>query len=136
MSGPWQEFVRPSPTTDQPDDVVTSFPVVVNGQIMPGDIDRFSFPAKTGMKLVIDVAARDVIPYLADAVPGWFQAVIRLTDSSGTEVGFADSFHFRQDPVMYFEVPRDDTYTVEIRDSLYRGREDFVYRMTLGEIPL
>ena len=76
-----------------------------------------------------------MIPYLADAVPGWFQAVMRLTDSAGNEVSFADSFHYRQDPVLYFEVPRDDRYTVEIRDSLYRGREDFVYRITLGEIP-
>ena len=24
---------------------------------------------------------------------------------------------------------------VEIRDSIYRGREDFVYRITLGELP-
>ena len=24
---------------------------------------------------------------------------------------------------------------VEIRDSIYRGREDFVYRVTLGELP-
>ncbi len=87
------------------------------------------------MKLVIEAGARDVIPYLADAVPGWFQAVVRLYDSSGKEVSFADSFHYRQDPVLYFEVPRDDVYTVEIRDSIYRGREDFVYRIKIGEIP-
>ncbi len=37
--------------------------------------------------------------------------------------------------MLYFEVPRDDDYTIEIRDSLYRGREDFVYRITFGEIP-
>jgi hypothetical protein len=32
-------------------------------------------------------------------------------------------------------VPSNGTYTVEIHDSLYRGREDFVYRMTIGELP-
>ena len=60
---------------------------------------------------------------------------MRVTDELGEEVGFADSFHYRQDPVLYFEVPRDGRYTVEIRDALYRGREDFVYRVTVGEIP-
>jgi hypothetical protein len=45
------------------------------------------------------------------------------------------AFHFHQDPVAYFEVPRDDRYSVQIRDGLHRGREDFVYRLTVGEIP-
>ncbi len=133
--GSWQEVCENEPNDSQPDEVIESLPLVINGQIMPGDTDRFSFRARPGMRLVIEAAARDVIPYLADAVPGWFQAVMRLTDSSGNEVAFADSFHFRQDPVIYFEVPRDDWYTIEIRDSLFRGREDFVYRITLGEIP-
>ena len=133
--GQWPERIESEPNDIEPDRSVESFPVVLNGQIMPGDIDRFTLPAQKGMKLVIQASARDVIPYLADAVPGWFQAVVRLIDSSGSEVGFADSFHYRQDPVLYFEVPHDDQYTVEIHDSLYRGREDFVYRMTVGEIP-
>ncbi len=66
----------------------TRLPVVINGQIMPGDVDRFSFEARKGMRLVIAAAARDVIPYLADAVPGWFQAVMRLTDSTGERSQF------------------------------------------------
>ncbi len=102
---------------------------------MPGDKDKFSFFAARGTRLVISAAAREVIPYLADAVPGWFQAVISLSDSAGHEVSYADSFHYRQDPLIYFEVPRDDHYTVSIHDSLYRGREDFVYRITIGELP-
>ena len=31
--------------------------------------------------------------------------------------------------------PSDGEYVVQIRDSIYRGREDFVYRITLGELP-
>ncbi|TWU36011.1 peptidase [Novipirellula artificiosorum] len=135
--GRWHEVKEnePNDRVFDADDAVDALPVVINGQIMPGDTDRFAFEATKGSKLVIDVAARDVIPFLADAVPGWFQAIVRLTDSAGNEVSYADSFHYRQDPVLYFEVPRDDRYTIEIRDTLYRGREDFVYRITLGEIP-
>ncbi|MCA9137357.1 MAG: hypothetical protein KDB00_11380 [Planctomycetales bacterium] len=131
----WIEFQEFEPNDIGACDVETRLPVVINGQIMPGDVDRFRFQATQGMRLVIQVAARDVIPYLADAVPGWFQAVVRITDAAGNEISYADSFYYRQDPVLYFEVPHDGTYIVEIRDALYRGREDFVYRMTIGEIP-
>ncbi len=32
-------------------------------------------------------------------------------------------------------VPHDGEYTVEIHDSIFRGREDFVYRLAVGELP-
>ena len=37
--------------------------------------------------------------------------------------------------MLYYEVPRDGKYVVEINDSVFRGREDFVYRMSIGELP-
>ncbi len=133
--GTWMEMREAEPNDTAGQEFSGQLPIVINGQIMPGDRDSFSFAALKGERLVISAAAREVIPFLADAVPGWFQATMRLMDSSGKEVTFADSFHYRQDPVIYFEVPRDGRYTVEIRDTLYRGREDFVYRLTIGEIP-
>ena len=42
---------------------------------------------------------------------------------------------FHPDPVLFFEVPKDGEYVLQIRDSIYRGREDFVYRITAGELP-
>jgi hypothetical protein len=68
-------------------------------------------------------------------VPGWFEAMLTIYDSKGKEVASAERYRFRPDPVIHFEVPNDGTYTVEIHDSLYRGREDFVYRLTIGELP-
>ena len=35
----------------------------------------------------------------------------------------------------YYEIPADGEYVVEIKDAIYRGREDFVYRITVGELP-
>ncbi|MGA2557422.1 MAG: peptidase, partial [Verrucomicrobiota bacterium] len=110
-------------------------PCVVNGQILPGGVDRYRFEASKGQKLVIAVAARELMPYLADAVPGWFQAAVSLYDAQGHEVAFADHYRFHPDPVLYYEVPRDGEYVLQIRDSIYRGREDFVYRITAGEVP-
>ena len=133
--GVFPEFHESEPEGGEPDFIRGELPILVNGQVMPGDVDRFTFHATQGTKLIINAGARDVTPFLADAVPGWFQAVLTLADSSGSIVARADSFHFHQDPVILFEVPRDDQYTVSIRDTLYRGREDFVYRMTIGETP-
>ncbi len=110
-------------------------PVLVNGQIRPGDIDQFAFHAEKGQRLVIETLARHLVPYLADAVPGWFQATLALYDERGKEVAFADDYRFNPDPVLFYEVPKTGVYTLEIRDSIYRGREDFVYRVSIGERP-
>ncbi len=110
-------------------------PCVVNGQILPGGVDRYRLDAGKGQKLVIAATARELMPYLADAVPGWFQAAISLYDSQGHELAYADHFRFHPDPVLFYEVPRDGEYVLQIRDSIYRGREDFVYRITAGEVP-
>ncbi len=110
-------------------------PVLINGQIEPGDMDRFRFTAVQGQRLVIETRARHLVPYLADAVPGWFQATLALYDSAGKELAFADDYRFSPDPVLLYEVPTTGEYAVEIRDSIYRGREDFVYRIGIGELP-
>jgi hypothetical protein len=110
-------------------------PCVVNGQILPGGVDRYRFEAGKGQKLVIAAAARELMPYLADAVPGWFQAAISLYDEQGHELAFADHFRFHPDPVLFYEIPKNGEYILQIRDSIYRGREDFVYRITVGEVP-
>lgn len=110
-------------------------PTIINGQIMPGDADRFRFTALKGQRLVISAAARRLIPYLADAVPGWFQATLALYDAKGKELAYDDDYLFSPDPIIFFEVPAFGEYTIEIKDAIYRGREDFVYRITIGELP-
>ena len=112
-----------------------TLPATVNGQILPGGVDRFRFAARAGQQLVVIASARELIPYLADAVPGWFQATLALYDAKGKELAYDDDFRFHPDPVLHFEIPRDGEYTIEIKDAIYRGREDFVYRISLGELP-
>ncbi len=113
-----------------------ALPVVVSGQIMPGDVDWVQFKAVKGQHLVVEVAARALLPYIADGVPGWFQAVVSLCDIRSNVVAVADNFRFSQDPVLIYEVPEDGEYAISLRDSIYRGREDFGYRMRIGELPM
>lgn len=112
-----------------------SLPATINGQIVPGGVDRYRFRAIAGQQLVIAASARALIPYLADAVPGWFEATLTIYDANGKELAGAERFRFKPDPVLHFEVPHDGEYVVEIHDSIFRGREDFVYRLTIGELP-
>ncbi len=113
-----------------------TLPAVVNGQILPGQFHRYRFHASKGQRLVMAVAARHLIPYIADAVPGWFQATLTLYDAKGKELAYDDDFRFDPDPVLYYEIREDGEYSIEIKDAIYRGREDFVYRVTVGEVPL
>jgi hypothetical protein len=130
-----------------------TLPAVINGRIipgggdlaryparggqpfLPGDVDRYRFEARRGQQLVVVAQARELIPYLADAVPGWFQAVVALYDGQGKELAYRDDYHFHPDPVLHYEIPADGEYVIEIRDAIYRGREDFVYRIAIGELP-
>ena len=123
------------PENTAPTEMTVTLPATLNGQIPPGGADRYHFQARKGQKLVAAMSARELIPYLADAVPGWFQANLTLYDAKGHELSYDDRFRFHPDPVLAFEIPKDGEYVLEIHDSIYRGREDFVYRLNLGELP-
>ncbi|MHB0936373.1 MAG: PPC domain-containing protein [Armatimonadota bacterium] len=110
-------------------------PAVLNGQILPGQVDGFPLQLRAGQRLVAAAQARTLVPYLADAVPGWFQAVLTLYDADGKEVAFNDDSGFHPDPVLTYQVPKDGVYRLEIRDAIYRGRQDFVYRIEVGGEP-
>ena len=108
-------------------------PVVINGQIKPGDIDRFYFEAKKGQRVVFEVQSRSTAPFIANAVPGWFTAVVSLFDPNGKKIGYCESWRFDQNPMMFLVLPEDGKYMLEVQDSIYRGRNDFVYRLSVGE---
>lgn len=112
-----------------------NLPCTVNGQIASGEINRYRFSARKGQRLVLTTCARQLIPYIADAVPGWFQPVLVLYDKNGREVAYDDDYRFKPDPTLFYEVPANGDYVFAIYDAIYRGREDFVYRVTVGELP-
>jgi hypothetical protein len=86
--------------TEPPTDMAITLPATVNGRIKPrlakpqggrpgqpftpGEADRYHFQARQGQHLVIAASARELMPYLADAVPGWFQAVLTLYDPAAS----------------------------------------------------
>lgn len=112
---------------------VQSLPVCLDGQIWPGETDVFKLRLKKGKRLTCVLNAREMLPYLGDAVPGFFNPVLRLSDSKGKEIAFVDDFYFLPDPILSCIVPEDGVYNLEIHDNLYRGRSDFVYMVRCYE---
>jgi hypothetical protein len=147
------EFEEPEDTAGPAaSDPIVKLPVIVNGRIVPrrtgpdpaarqnrqdlqGDVDRYRFRARRDQHLVVAASARALVPFLADAVPGWFQATVTLFDAGGRELAYEDDHRFSPDPVLHYQVPADGEYVVQIADALSRGRDDFVYRLAIGELP-
>lgn len=112
-----------------------TLPCMLNGQIASAELNRYRFTAKKGQRLVFSAEGRSLIPFLADTSPGWFQPVMALYDASGKLVAYNDDYRNQPDPVILYEVPKDGEFILTMADALYRGREDFVYRITAGELP-
>ena len=112
-----------------------AYPCVLNGQIMPGETDKFYFDGKKGDVLYFDLKGRSLLPFVGDGVPGHFQAVLEIRDAENKQLAFADDRYFHPDPVLKFKVPADGKYTLLVRDALHRGRNDFVYRIEIDKNP-
>ena len=131
-----EEFFQFPPAVQKP--VSFTIPGNLNGQITPGETDSYIFQAKKGEKLCFKLIGRYLKPFIGDGVPGHFQAVLEVVDKNKRTVAYADDYFFDPDPVLAFTVPEDGEYTLLVRDAIYRGREDFVYRIIArkGELPL
>ena len=117
-----------------PVDIPSGGTVLLDGQIMPGQTDCFRLRLKKQGRYSFKVAARELQPYVGDAVPGFFNPSLALKDTTGATVAFADDeMRFRPDPAMNFVPKEDGVYRLEIHDVLYRGRADFVYSITVAE---
>lgn len=107
--------------------------VVLDGQIMPGEIDVFRVRLSAGRCYRVKVTARSLMPYIGDAVPGFFNPKVAVRAGSGRVVASADDFErYLPDPCFDFTPPETGEYMLEVQDTLFRGRADFVYLIELG----
>lgn len=110
-----------------PDIKPQHIPVHLDGQIWPGEVDKYILRLEEGQNLVCSMIGRELCPYLGDAVPGFFNPVLRLYDPKGREVAFADDFYYLPDPVLTYKVEDDGFYELHVHDNLYRGGPNFGY---------
>ncbi len=155
VSAPHPFYITKEPNVDEPFFVIPSrtsrlrvphvlhippdikpqpIPVHLNGQIWPGETDTYTLRLEEGQQLVCSVLARELFPYLGDAVPGFFNPVLRLYDSTGKEVAYADDFYYLPDPVLTYKVPQDGFYVLHIHDNLFRGGPNFAYSIFCRDV--
>lgn len=131
----YRNYIESGKSSRKNPDPVAALPAVLCGQVTPGGIDYYSFSGREGETIVASVKGRQLVPYIADAVPGWFQPVVKIVDAKGKEVAYSDDYRHNVDPLIITTLPKSGTYTLMIHDAIYRGRQDFNYRITLGVVP-
>ena len=108
-------------------------PVILDGQAWPGEVDEFKLRLRKGVRFTFEMIARELLPYQGDAVPGFFNPVMRLSDPDGKEIAVEDDFYYLPDPILSIVAPADGVYTLRVHDNLYRGRQDCVYTIRCYE---
>ena len=104
---------------------------MLNGQIMPGDVDRFRFEAEKGDKLVMVVLRPRIgARTWPTRCPAGSRRRWRSTTRTIAKWPMPTTTSFVPIRCCTTAFPQDGSYELEIRDSIYRGREDFVYRIT------
>jgi hypothetical protein len=122
-----------SPREANPITIPTTVAGIVNGG---EDHDVYSFTAKKGERLVFDVEGfkRYAPPQNNQEGISYLDSFIMLRDESGRELAYDDDSS-RVDAFLAYEFAADGKYTITIRDTLYRSRGDFHYRLTVGSRP-
>ena len=106
---------------------------ILDGRIMPGETDVFRLRLAANTPYSFLATARELQPYVGDAVPGFFNIALVLRNSKGAVVAKADdAARFRPDSSLFFTPKTEGEFTLELHDVLYRGRADFVYAVAVN----
>jgi hypothetical protein len=122
LVGLWPETMAPATNTVPASAIDLAPDLVVNGRASPNTAAWFRFVAKKGQRLFLECLAQSIDSRMAPA--------LTLTDSSGRELAMARTGGF-----LDFTAPADGLVLLRVADLLYRGGEDYFYRLALGTGP-
>src|SRR5438876_2735036 len=113
-----------SPTTNHTPDAATEIAVgtVVNGRADANAVDYFKFTARKGQRVLIECLAREIDSRMDDT--------LILYDTSGRELE-----RQRRGGLLDFIAPFDGQFILALSDFVYRGGEEYFYRLTIGAGP-
>jgi hypothetical protein len=94
----------------------------INGRAAANAVAWFKFTAKKGRRLFAEC--------LAETIDSRMDASLVVNDSAGRELERA-----RTGGLIDFTAPADGTYLLQVSDFLYRGGDDYFYRLTLTAAP-
>ena len=93
-----------------------------------GDADCFAFDARSGRKLVFDLAAKR-LGSKADVV-------LTVADGSGRTLASAHDTDGEADPLLVFTPPADGRYVARVTDLQVAASGDHFYRLSVGDFPV
>jgi Bacterial pre-peptidase C-terminal domain len=107
---------------------LTQLPIVANGQLAGGaDVDWYRFSGVAGQRWVIEAHAGQIDSPAA--------IVLAVVAPDGRVLGESRRVGVN-DPTLDIKIPYDGTYWVRVRDIVYAGGNDYVYRLTIGNRPV
>ncbi|HEY7329256.1 MAG TPA: PPC domain-containing protein [Gemmataceae bacterium] len=115
-----------TPSTAQ----VVSVPCVVVGKTDVETTDYFKFRVTSGQRLSFEVLGR--------RLGSQFDPQLQLLDANGRELPSAysnDAPGLQTDARLTYTFKTAGEYLVAVRDVSYRGGEDFLYRLRIGDFP-
>jgi hypothetical protein len=111
-----------------------TLPTVICGRFdKPGDADWYSFTAKAGEEIAVDLLCERL------EMPG--DPFILITDARGTEltsfddhgINFSSLAQFNRDPIGAFTAPAAGSYRLFVQDRYRKGGPRFLYVLRIGK---
>jgi hypothetical protein len=104
-------------------------PVAVDGICEELSFDYYTFKAKKGQRVSVEV--------VANRLGSPFDPVLRLLDAAGKELAYCDDDPATgSDARVSFTSPATGWYVIELRDIGYQGGSKYRYRLRVGNFPL
>ena len=125
--GDLPEIKEQEPNAPPAEANMLELPVTVNGVVASiDDVDMFRFKLKKGARLICDINAQRMGSPL--------DSYIELFDPNGTEVAKSGDGN-GLDSFIDFTTEQEGEYTLYLRDIRYQGGGNYLYRLSIGELP-
>ncbi len=125
--GDLPEIKEQEPNATSAEANMLELPVTVNGTVASiDDIDMFRFKLKKGARLICDINAQRMGSPL--------DSYIELYDPSGNEVVKSGDGN-GLDSFIDYTTEQAGEYTLYLRDIRYQGGGNYLYRLSIGELP-
>jgi hypothetical protein len=102
--------------------VLIPMPTVVNSHAQPARIDYYKVAAQKGQRILFECATREIDSRM--------EPTLLLDDAEGKELERS-----RGNGLLDFTAPADGEFLLKVHDSLFRGGNEFWYRLRVGTGP-